>query len=508
MTPNPAETNNSLSSNSTVEQDNDVEAVLSTKEMGTKFESWIQEIMEGNGYTTQRNVRLPGSSLTWEIDILCSKINNGHVIRKAVECKNYEGVVTREKMIYFASALHEIGLNGLFVAYNGVTEDARLVAEQNGIEVWERDEIVEQLFAVKSGRRGVSIKEVLGLAVPLKVDYYNATALRLWNPSSVSVDKALLMWRPYYRIRFNLKATRALPNGDVKKIGDSGFCIIDGLDAEDKFMQNGDGSLRTQGGWFRSKMYGENNREHIAVSTELAGTIIQDIGIGDKENGNPVVLPNTVVWREAKRSAIDLITESNRHEMRYQVKGKGGNPPVIHTKEFVAKPDEIILERCGPVYIPFWDIEFNSRGKSYCRRLIGQSMIIDTISICPSHKIRGLLGSSEKLAVAVCDICGSAMCDDHIHKCAVCKTLLCDADGVQCSTCSQWLCRQHILNYCHECHAPACFQCIKTCNVCGKHLCGKHQRVCEKCGKVACSECTTSRGLISKSYVCSSCLGS
>lgn len=99
------------------------------------------------------------------------------------------------------------------------------------------------------------------------------------------------------------------------------------------------------------------------------------------------------------------------------------------------------------------------------------TIIADNISHCNKHILKDLI---KKKNVAVCDVCGKALCKDHIFKCPVCGSWFCEDHSIQCSGCKTGFCVEHIKNKCVECDEAICSTCSLRCPICGETHCNKH----------------------------------
>jgi len=109
----------------------------------------------------------------------------------------------------------------------------------------------------------------------------------------------------------------------------------------------------------------------------------------------------------------------------------------------------------------------------------------DTLKWCPKHRIL------KKGSVAVCEICGQALCEEHVFQCPKCGTHLvqgrcpkCEMGPgpvEKCEICGSLLVNGKCLNICIECGTHLVDGiCPNTCRECGTHLV---DGVCPKCGK-------------------------
>ncbi|RLF33789.1 MAG: hypothetical protein DRN07_01590 [Thermoplasmata archaeon] len=205
---------------------------INLKELGGKFESVVETILKAKGYKTERNKQLPGKSGgKREIDILATRNIGGKELVMAVECKNYSHPVPLKDMVYFIDVLNEVGIkNALFATFSTFTKEAEERAEQHGIRRWNHEDINQQYLLASVGRLGGSQTEKFRFALPDKLSFEEVKSIHLKNAENVILESANLIWRPFFKIKYNLDSNVRLPNKELVKVHDRGVCIIDALD--------------------------------------------------------------------------------------------------------------------------------------------------------------------------------------------------------------------------------------------------------------------------------------
>jgi len=304
-----------------------------------------------------------------------------------------------------------------------------------------------------------------------------------------------------------LRADFRLPDGSVKRINDVGFCVINGIDPDEIFLQREDGaiidaSLSSGLGKIKQAFTGEL-AEDVAISRELALGISNSYFSSGGANYELVKIVPMIDRKEAKRRALLEITRHNTQEFRYTT--KNGH---MTSKVYVPRNDEIVLNDTRPIFVPLWELGFSSSGRIHARRMLAGSgtMLEDTITVCPNHLLKSLVKIQRKTTSAVCDVCGDALCDKHIVQCSMCGKWLCDNHNVQCSSCGQRYCNEHLSVACNICNQLICHTCSNPCQICGRLICEKHRTICSVCTRVTCSICSTTRGaFMKKKSVCRSC---
>lgn len=504
------ETDNDINIESELLEDEEPVTNLNFTDLGRKLEEAVEQILQAQGYKTQRNLRTETSTGSREVDILARKKIKGKEIVKAVECKNWTNPVDLKHIVYFCDLLEKKEYKiGLFVTTSYFTEQASNQAKLKGIETWTFEDVKEQLALASIGRlKGQKSikKEYFKYALPVKVSFEEVSKINISNPEKVSVLSADLVWRPYDKVFYRLSANCYTPDRKVHKIKNEGYVIIDAL---------GGGVVRG------------------VISTELEKEPKRDYEcIQEGKYRIKKITPN-IKRRDIIRSALFEIRERNSKKIPYKIRVKkrrkrlpidyGERKGLVFkdmgyetiertvTKQYSFEPryKDIFIKNVQLVYVPRWEVTFASGEHTYSRKIFANSntKMVDHISICPEHKTRERLKFSSKRTVAVCEVCGLALCSNHINKCPVCKKWFCLEHSESCVDCKKVFCKEDIDSYCEICHKPLCEECANTCPICGKKYCKKHTVVCDNCHDTVCVECTTSfrEKLVFKKYICKNC---
>ena len=211
--------------------------------------------------------------------------------------------------------------------------------------------------------------------------------------------------------------------------------------------------------------------------------------------------------RFARKLAVDWIIDKNTKTIRYQPKS---SESIFDMKSvtFTPRRKQVMIKKVSFLYVPKWSVTFLSQGIDYNREVYAFSgtTIEDTLEYCPKHLQIGALKFRSKKTVAVCDICGQALCEEHLGECPVCGKWVCGECGVQCEVCGQTFCNGHISDTCSICGQALCENCVQYCPICGSIYGIKHQIKCENCGTNVCENCSESKGWIRKKHYCKNCI--
>jgi chaperonin cofactor prefoldin len=339
--------------------------------------------------------------------------------------------------------------------------------------------------------------------LPLKIDFTRATTLKLDNKEKITTENAKLIWKPFYKIAFDLKYTRTLPNKERKSIEDSGFYVVDGMSGD--ILKQSEGLKNTI-----NKIFGQSEdvsrqiKENDIILNDLEQEPEDQVSLDASSEYKTIPLMPAVKEEKALKKVLDQIVKINTETVGYSLKRDG---LFDEPREYVMIPSirDIRVKKVELVFIPRWDIEFESKEYKYYRKLSGNSgkLIYDTITYCTDHLLTGFFDQKN---IAVCDTCGIVLCKEHIYKCPVCKVWHCENHSVQCKSCNNRFCPDHITAHCSECKSAVCEECVLRCPTCGETHCKTHMTKCSKCNKVVCVSCTRKEGnFLIKKTICKEC---
>ena len=483
-------------------------------DLGNKLEEVVEKILQANGYETERRKRVHGKSGTLsEIDIIGRK--NGKTV--AVECKNFSQPVGIEKVRDFAYKLKDVGCGwkGVFAAYNDFTDSAEQLAQSENIETWHHDEISEKFLALSVGReearyRGQSL--LLQYALPLKVSFDQISQVNLLNKDKVMVSNVQLVYHPYYKIEYIFRAIFKDPIKETHKFEDGDILFIDALDARvlNPMPEKGLGMVKKVIKVLASRSARAESERTKKLMQELKNNrSVGAYSLDVKADYTVTNLKPQVTPSQATESSINFIIEKNTTEVRYQPESEDDEYSTgSESVTFIPKKRDIRIIRKDIVLVPKWSAEFDAFGIIYNKEILGCSGVPleDTISFCPKHLKIGAISIISKRTIAVCEVCGLSLCEDHVKQCPICNKWLCEEHGAQCSECKKQFCKEHIAMICPICGSPLCDACATVCPICNRKY-GRHHAVsCDQCRTIICPNCVSTTGLIRKRRTCKKCV--
>lgn len=482
---------------------------INVYELGKKLEDVVENIYKTKGYSTTRRQRIVGKSGTKsEIDIIARR--GSRTI--AIECKNYSSAVGIEKVRDFSEKLRDIELDGVFISLNGLTQDAEDFAEARHIETMDSGELMEKWWAISVGRiettRGQSL--TLDYALPVNVGFSQATSISLANKEKVRISDAELIFHPYFFAKYSFYSTFKDPTKNIHKFKDEGTLFVDALDGKvlNTLPQRGLGILESIKNISSSTARTENARTKKLLTELQSKDPSSRYDIEVEQNYRANKLKPAISIKQALNAILDFIVEKNTFDIAYTPKGEEDEwLSQRHHVTFVPKRSDIRILRKDVVVVPRWSIEFESLNKTYRKEILACSgqVLEDTMAYCPSHFKIGAFTLSQKRTIAVCEVCGQALCDDHVKPCAICGKWLCQEDAFECEVCKHRFCKQHKHIECLNCGGQVCNSCVKICPICHHEYSAKHSVACDKCGRDTCPKCLNTSGFIKKTRICADC---
>jgi hypothetical protein len=380
---------------------------LNTYDLGVQLEDTTASIFQKMGYSVEKRQRVQTKSgATAEIDILLVR----GIRRRAVECKNYDQSrsVGIQDLRVFKDKLGDTGIaSGIFVTNTYFSEDSEKLANSTGIELWDGDKHREKFYAYAIGRiKNPSL--VQDPILPLTLDFSSASSLSLRNNQSVRLFSSVLLYHPYFLIKHRLQAIRKDPTGKSHTITDSGTYFVDALDGE--IINRERGVVENIAGLFKKKEERMESREDKMVSEDLERIVPISKPVLSSSDYQVSVAEPEVTEEDAARIVKAHVAEKNRQDVRYNAKVKGE----IETRSFRVFPrlSEVSIRGTKLVYVPKWDLEYESGQASFSRRFLASSgrTLEDGLAKCQKCTLL------KKETVAVCEVCGTPLCEKHAYQ--------------------------------------------------------------------------------------------
>ena len=357
--------------------------------------------------------------------------------------------------------------------------------------------------------RGQSL--ILEDALPLNVSFTQAIKIDLLNKEKVRVSEAELIFHPYFFAKFTFKAQFKDPTKKLHKFEDSDTLFVDALDGNvlNPLPEKGLGMLKAIKTISSQSTRAENARtQKLLMELRSKNPIPHyDVQIEENYRANKKLKP-AISLKQASESVFDFIIQKNTTEIAYTPKSQEDEwLTQSHKVTFVPKRSDIRILSKDVVILPRWSIEFESSKRTYRREILACSGVVleDTMLYCPKHFRIGSISFSQKQSIAVCEVCGESLCEDHVTRCAICNKWLCEQDGFECEVCKNRFCKEHAHLECPICNGQICYSCVKTCPICHTAYSPNHSVICDKCKRSLCPNCVVTSGLIRKNRICKNC---
>jgi hypothetical protein len=387
---------------------------ISTKQLGNTLEDNVASIFKSMGYDVKVRQRFSTQSGTAEIDILLTKGNR----KRGVECKNYgpSRQIGIKELRDFKGRLEQVGiLSGLFVTNTFFSGEAEQYADSTGIETWDKSDLQEKLLIFFTGRNGVERTETLQ-ALRVAQPFAAASAVNLENGQSVRLITSLLVYHPYYLVKYRVYGTRKDPTGQVHKIVDEDTCIIDAIDGDVTNRESG--IMEGISGLLGPKEKRIERKEDKLITRDLMSGIPESQTLASTSDYQTKALEPQVSDSGAWKIAREYVIDKNTRSVQYEPKKSDDGFP--RTMKITPKDSEVFRRGLSLVYVPKWDLEYESGQMTFQRRSLASSgtTIRDSIAKCEKCSIL------HRSTIAVCDICGLPLCEKHAYEEA--GALLCE----------------------------------------------------------------------------------
>ena len=84
----------------------------------------------------------------------------------------------------------------------------------------------------------------------------------------------------------------------------------------------------------------------------------------------------------------------------------------------IPKYSEIRIGKAYLVHVPKWVVTYKTKEITYTRKILAASntKLMNELEYCPKHFSRWKVWHGKRPTYAICDVCGAALCEDHISK--------------------------------------------------------------------------------------------
>ena len=335
----------------------------------------VCDVCRIEGFDVEKNVQAEGSDDHF-VDIIASRKKGKKTQKVAFECWEGDRQVNGREVEGFASRLKDSGLpSGIYVSPKGFTGDAEFIARKLGVELWDLARLKERVEKIKPPEHskvpGTLPVSRSAASKILAHGLENGKFLRL-----ASMPK--LEFRPYSFAEFTVV--------HGKKKAARGVMVFDGVDGRQCDAGLYEGELKNLPG---------------------SGLFVDCLQI-EPSTGSMPKLPHELEMKNTVTVAPSgVTTDSVRTEVRRLLSQESG-----------VYPDDISITDIQLLHVPIVTVELTGGGRSYQKILQSATgkMIWDETVKCTR---------CDRTSTAVCEECGSIVCQEHHRQCTSCRKHLC-----------------------------------------------------------------------------------
>lgn len=262
---------------------------------------------------------------------------------------------------------------------------------------------------------------ILKTTLPISLSYEAAIKVNIDNASAVKASRTSLDFHPHYVFEYNLYAERTDPSGKTHHIQKLGVDIVDAFDGK-LLSKAHTGEFRDLlRAFFSKKTIDDVEQDKIRERNQI---------IDDLKNISPLnnhkmlltgdyafnIIDDKISLTLAEKEVVRKIIAENTVQVSYRV-NKSKSKTEERKLEIRPKHREVEIKRNHLVYVPIWIIVMKSGDFIYNRKVLAASytFIKDEIVACPKHSSLKKWAKHSQTS-AVCEICGLALCSNHIFK--------------------------------------------------------------------------------------------
>jgi hypothetical protein len=341
---------------------------------GKLLAEMISDVCQIEGFAVEKNVEVEASTGSL-VDVVASRKTGGKTQRISFECWEKDSQVDSMQIESFVSRLRDLDIeSGIFVSPKGFTGDAEYVARRLGVELWDMVKLREHLGKIQTEER-TQVPGTLPISRTLPATIFSR---QLENGGALKMRTLpRLEFRPYFFARFEA------PPG--KKRG-KGVIVLDGVDGRvcDAGMLEGKLNRLPATGMFVECL-------QVEPSVGQMPKLPDELGMSN----TVTVAPAGIAQEQAKTLASTVLQ-----------------------KEAGVGPEEMNVTEVSLLHVPIVTLELAAGLKSY-RKVVQAAtgkMIWDETTKC-LH--------CENISRAICEVCGSTICAEHMRLCSSCRKHLC-----------------------------------------------------------------------------------
>lgn len=338
----------------------------------------VCDVCRVEGFAVEKNVEAEKNTGN-TVDIVASRRHGNKTQKVAFECSERDSQASGREIENFAKRLKDLRIsNGVYVSPKGFTGDAEYFARRLGVELWDLPKLREHLKRIETDDR-INVPGTLPLVGSLPSTIFSQ---RLANAHALKI-KSLprLEFRPYYFAKFEIGS----------KKNRKGILVLDGVDGRVCDANMSEGHLK-----------------HLPST----GFFVECLDI-EPQTGHMPNLPDEL-------GMSNSVTVASAGIPQDQVRGLVGT---FLAKEAGLDADNVSVTDVSLLHVPIVTVDLAAGARSYRKIVQGASgkIIWDESAKC-LH--------CENPSRAICETCGTTVCDEHLRRCSSCQKHLC-TDCVQ-----------------------------------------------------------------------------
>jgi predicted RecB family endonuclease len=385
----------------------------SAREKGASLEDAVASFFRHFGFRVETRVKMRDKSgVLHEIDVLAYKVEPFGTIRVAVECKNINSPVDIREIRNFHSKLLALNINkGIFISTCGFSAEATAYAKSLNIELWDSEVFKRKLYEVKLAEQDTKREKIIYDVLPVNEEFYqHVLPEHIMNREVLSVSNTKLEYLPLYLIKYYCFSQRKVAGNDVV-IESKGYLIINATDGSITSCKCLSGNKPNIP---ELEAYNEClfiTPRTIDLNQIIESTKFRVVNVISPEINEAQAEEQGKVW------LVKTLTIDYKYSVRFPSKTVWRHRTIQPAKSDI-RIDEIRLIR-----VPIISATLAFRGKEYVRRIQAATIkvLIDETKVCKFKH-----GSCTNSSIAVCENCGTIICNQHMKVCMRCNRPVCN----------------------------------------------------------------------------------
>jgi hypothetical protein len=271
----------------------------------------------------------------------------------------------------------------MFVTNTRFSSEAETYAKHNEITLYDGEKLKNEFYLMSIGRLDSTSPShpsssdaipqqdiIFEFALPLTMNYRQATRLDLVNSYSAKISYAALILRPFYVFNYIVDVKRRLLIGH--RLHEEGTHIVDAMTGEILDITE---KIESK---FQSYPFFSKSNVHPKDSDEILGDIEKNKIIRDLQNTK--AQPQYKIHQTGEYAVVKLEAKVPIDAARRMVKEEVTEETKVNDEDV-----QIVDKAFSCIYIPKWVINIESQNRIYIREILAASstILMDEIAYCP-----------------------------------------------------------------------------------------------------------------------------